>query len=86
MNKFSLIIPCYSNKKILIETNKIIFLNKRVKFDAILIDNGSSDKTREELIKAKNNKDIPNLQIILIDNNIGFGMQLKKVIRKAKMI
>ena len=85
MNKFSLIIPCYNEQKNINEiTNKIIFLNKRVKFDAILIDNGSSDKTREELIKAKNNKDIPNLQIILIDSNIGFGNAIKKGIKESK--
>ena len=83
MNKFSLIIPCYNEQKNINEiTNKIIYLNKRVKFDAILIDNGSSDKTREELIKAKNNKDIPNLQIILLV----LVMQSNKVLRKAKMI
>lgn len=84
MNKFSLIIPCYNEQKNINEiTNKILFLNKRIKFDTILIDNGSSDKTREELIKAKN-KDIPNLQIILIDSNIGFGNAIKKGIKESK--
>lgn len=85
MNKFTLIIPCYNEQKNINEiTNKIIFLSKRVKFDAILVDNGSTDKTREELIKARKNKDIPNLQIIFIDSNIGFGNAIKKGIKESK--
>ena len=85
MSKFSLIIPCYNEQKNIDEIiKKIIFLNEHVKFDAILIDNGSTDKTREELIKAKNNKDITNLQIIFIDNNIGFGNAIKNGIKESK--
>ena len=85
MNKFSLIIPCYNEQNNIDElTNQIIYLNKRVSFDAILIDNGSNDETRKELIKVRENKKIKNLELVFIDKNIGFGNAIKKGILKSR--
>ena len=67
--KILLIIPSYNEEKnILCTYNKIIEYNKKnnIKFDIIVIDDGSKDKTRE--ICKKNN--IPHISLI---QNLGIG-------------
>ena len=84
MNKFSLIIPCYNEyKNIEGLIKQIKKLGKSIKFETIIVENGSSDQTRSELIKIKKKRVISNLKIILINKNKGFGYAIKKAIAKS---
>lgn len=83
MVEFSLIVPCYNEEKnILHLSKKIILLSKYIKFETILIDNGSIDNTSSEIIKLK--KKINNLKLIFIKKNQGFGYAIKKGITASK--
>lgn len=69
--EYSLVIPCYNEEKNipkLLKRSRKLFILKN--FEMILVNNGSSDKTRDLFFKIKK---IKNLRLINIKNNIGFG-------------
>ena len=82
-NFFSLIIPCYNESLNIPKLFKQIYINqKKIRFETIVIDNGSTDNSLK--IIKKHEKKIKNLKIIKIKKNIGFGHAIKKGILKSK--
>ena len=81
--KFSLIIPCYNEEKnisYLIKKLKKFIINKS--YEVILVDNGSSDNTYNNLVFETKNYD--NFQILKIDINEGYGNGILKGLQIAK--
>jgi len=80
---FSLVIPCFNeanNLPILMEKCKKVLENKDN--EIVLVDNGSTDNS-ESILKAY--LDIyPNLKIVKIENNIGYGNGILKGLKAAK--
>lgn len=69
---FSLIIPCYNEKDnlpFLFEKLENILKNNLI--EIVLVDNGSNDGSIETIKKYKLN--FPNLKVLKIDNNEGYG-------------
>ena len=78
---FSLIIPCYNEiKKIPILIHKYREFLKSKNNELILVDNGSTDRTKYYFNKIKKK----NIKKIYIKKNIGFGNGIKKGLSKAK--
>jgi len=80
---FSLVIPCFNeanNLPILIEKCKKVLENKDN--EIVLVDNGSTDNS-ESILKAYLNI-YPNLKIVKIENNIGYGNGILKGLKAAK--
>tara|TARA_B100000989_G_scaffold222352_1_gene169967 strand:+ start:188 stop:901 length:714 start_codon:yes stop_codon:yes gene_type:complete len=80
-NKISIIVPCYNEK----ETIKIIIdkiYNTEIeKFEVIVVDDNSTDGSKEIIEKLKNN--LSNLQTIYHDQNFGKGEAIKNGIIKS---
>ncbi len=79
MMKISVIIPVYNEEKTLLEILKKVQkvpLNKEV----IIIDDGSTDKTREILMKIKEK----NVKILFHPKNVGKGGAIRTGIKEAK--
>ena len=80
---FSLVIPCFNeanNLPSLMEKCKKVLENKDN--EIILVDNGSTDNS-ESILKAY--LDIyPNLKIVKIENNIGYGNGILKGLEAAR--
>ena len=82
-NFFSLIIPCYNESLNIPKLFKQIYINqKKIRFETIVIDNGSTDNSLK--IIKKHRKKVKNLKVIKIKKNIGFGHAIKKGILKSK--
>ena len=80
---FSLVIPCFNeanNLPILMEKCKKVLENKDN--EIVLVDNGSTDNS-ESIFKAYLNI-YPNLKIVKIENNIGYGNGILKGLKVAK--
>ena len=80
---FSLVIPCFNeanNLPSLMEKCKKVLENKDN--EIILVDNGSTDNS-ESILKAYLNI-YPNLKIVKIENNIGYGNGILKGLKAAK--
>ena len=80
--KLSLVIPCYNEEENLPQlTKKIDVLNKNRFVQIILVDNGSSDGTRDYLNKysKKNNQ----IKIVKINKNLGYGHGIIEGLKKA---
>ena len=85
MTKFTLIIPCYNEEKNIQKlATQISNLKRFVRFDTILVNNGSIDNTKIELESLKKKNKIKKLNIINIKKNIGFGNAVKKGVLKSK--
>ncbi|HCT29684.1 MAG TPA: glycosyltransferase [Bacteroidales bacterium] len=75
MPKISFIIPCYYNEKNILITKEELINNenlfpKNLSFEYILVDDGSKDKTLEELLKFKN--EFPDkVKVIKLSGNFG---------------
>ena len=81
--KLSVIIPCYNEREllpILLEKVRKVKLNFRVKKEIILIDDFSTDGTREYVKKLK----ISGIKKILHEKNKGKGAAVKSGIKVAK--
>ena len=78
MNKYSLIIPCYNCSEF-IEKNIIKLIRKlnnfNIKYEIILIDDGSTDKTLEILKKINLN----NKKIKILKNNFNIGKSFSSI-------
>ena len=85
MNKYSLIIPCYNCSQF-IEKNIIKLIRKlnnfKIKYEIILIDDGSTDKTLEILKKI--NLNFKEIKILKNNFNIGKSFSSIKGIKISK--
>lgn len=75
MPKISLIIPCYFNEANISVTTSEIIANEKlfppeVEFEYIMVDDGSKDKTFDELIKFKN-KFPEKIKLLKLAGNVG---------------
>ena len=78
----SIIIPCYNEEKNIPDLyNRCKNYINNSKYELILVDNGSGDKTK--LLLKKNFKYFKNTKIISIKKNIGFGNAIKIGIKKS---
>ena len=71
MNYYSIVIPTFNDENII--KKKIILLNKKlkklaVKYEIIIINDGSTDKTYSELLKISRK-----YKLVLINNKINRG-------------
>mgnify|MGYP001269819565 FL=1 len=77
----SLLIPAYNEEQSIIDTiesAKLLFKNLKVKdFEIIVINDGSTDKTKEYASKT-------GVKIITHPQNLGYGFSLKNGIKNAK--
>ena len=80
--KYSIIIPCY-NEEMNIKNLVIKLENTYCKnpIEWILVENGSRDNTRAEMLKETNNKE--DFKIVFIDENKGYGYGLQQGMKKA---
>lgn len=82
MSKVSLIIPCYNEEKnikpLFSEVSK---LQKKIKLEVIIVDNGSRDRTFKKIFLYK--KKVNNLKVVRIKINKGFGHGVKAGIKKS---
>lgn len=80
IKKVSIIIPCYNEKLTILKTvKKIIGVKiKNIKKEIIIIDDGSTDGTKFELKKLKNNK---NIIVITKRVNEGKGAGIKSALK-----
>ena len=79
--KLSIIIPCYNEEKNIPILLKRIDSIKNKDFEIIIVNNGSKDETKNLL---NNISFDPNLSIINLDRNFGYGGGILKGINKAK--
>jgi glycosyltransferase involved in cell wall biosynthesis len=80
---FSLIIPCYNESLNIPKLFKQIQLNqKKIEFETIVIDNGSTDNSLK--IINLNKKLIKKFKLINVKKNIGFGHAVKLGMVKSK--
>ena len=83
----SLIIPCFNEqenlKKLLKKLNSLLGTYSNEKIELVLVDNGSTDSSREIIKKSDlylNNK----INLVKIDNNIGYGNGVYNGIKSSK--
>ena len=83
----SLIIPCFNEqenlKKLLKKLNFLLGTYSNEKIELVLVDNGSTDSSREIIKKSDlylNNK----INLVKIDNNIGYGNGVYNGIKSSK--
>ncbi len=85
MNELSIVIPCYNEAENIFPLFKKIeeLLKKNHNIEIIIVDNGSTDKTNDNIIKSSLYK---NNQITLkeIDKNIGYGYGIMNGVYLAK--
>jgi len=82
-NNFSLIIPCYNESLNIPKLFKQIQFNqKKIDFETIIIDNGSTDNSLK--IINHNKKLIKKFKLIRIKKNIGFGHAVKLGMIRSK--
>ncbi len=82
MSNISLIIPCYNEEKNIKPLfEQVKKLQKKIALEFIVVNNGSEDKTEEEINIHK--KKIKYIKVVKIKKNIGFGHGVKKGIKKS---
>ena len=81
MNLLTIVIPCYNEREslpLLIE--KLNDLSEKINF--IIVDNGSTDQSKEYLEKIKNS--LNNIDIFFIKTNKGYGHGIFKALNSIK--
>ena len=76
----SVIIPVYNEVNSIAELLRLV-QNSPVEKEIILVDDGSTDGTREELVKAAR---APNITLILHEGNHGKGAAIRTGLRHAR--
>ena len=82
--KFSIVIPCYNefaNLGTLI--NYILPLVNDYELECILVENGSTDKSRE-YFKSKIDGKYSNIKIVYVDKNKGYGFGIQQGLKLSK--
>ena len=83
VNNLSVLIPCYNEKETIIsvidKVQSLKFINKEI----IIVDDGSSDGTRELLRERLNAKKQLNEKIIFHDRNSGKGAAIKTALKNV---
>lgn len=80
--KVSIIIPVYNQEDLLIRALESI--PKRDDIEIIVIDDGSTDKTWDNLLKYRNESDFLNLICLYNEKNMGVGYTVNKGYDNAK--
>ena len=84
----SLVLPCYNEEKnITLICDEFLELPlQKYNAELILVNNGSSDETKSEIIKAINSNNSKNISIKLvnIENNVGYGGGIAEGLKTAK--
>ncbi len=87
MSNISVVIPVYNeenNISSLFNFVKDLSLKKSIINELVLIENGSTDKTRDQIIKLTSRFKELNLIKIYVENNLGFGGGIKKGLEQSK--
>ena len=83
VNNLSVLIPCYNEKETIIsvidKVQSLKFINKEI----IIVDDGSTDGTRELLRERLNAKKQVNEKIIFHDRNSGKGAAIKTALKNV---
>ena len=90
IKSLSIIIPFFNEKErvksSLIEIKKFIKKNRKIKIEVLLVDDGSTDNTKEKILsifkKLKVNK--KSFRILSLPRNQGKGKSLQKGVSKMK--
>ncbi|MFH0863614.1 MAG: glycosyltransferase family 2 protein [Candidatus Gottesmanbacteria bacterium] len=82
MVNLSIIIPSYNTKQLLVDCINSIYKETKTTFEVIVIDNGSTDGTVEE-IKKLSNSEIKGLKLIENHENLGFAKSVNQGIKEA---
>jgi len=84
----SLVLPCYNEEKnITLICDEFLELPlQKYNAELILVNNGSSDETKSEIIKSINRNNSKNISIKLvnIENNVGYGGGIAEGLKIAK--
>lgn len=83
MNSLSVIIPCYNAEKFIASNIKRLInkvQNKKILYEIILVNDGSTDNTLHELRKLKKKR----LKIISYKKNLGKSYAIRKALKIAK--
>jgi len=68
--KFGIVIPCFNEEKNLSKLiEECAFLAKEMRYQFVLVDNGSSDNSQETLSRVNN----PSIKTMRIEENAGYG-------------
>ena len=80
----SLVIPCYNEEGNLdgLSRRLEIVLEKLATLDVILVDNGSTDSTRSQIVQIA--KQLPRTSVTLVNQNKGYGHGIKAGLLTAK--
>ena len=82
--KASLVIPCYNEEGNLDGLSQRLetVLEKLATLDVILVDNGSTDSTRSQIVQIA--KQLPRTSVTLVNQNMGYGHGIKAGLLTAK--
>ena len=87
MKSFSIIIPVFNEEKtigLLLDKVMKVNLPNKIEKDIIIVDDGSTDNTREVLKDYLDKNKIQNIQLILQEQNRGKGVAIHTGIKLAK--
>lgn len=76
----SIIMPCYNSEKHIMESTKSVIKQTYDKWELIIVDDCSTDSSREILNKIKD----PRVKLIFLNENVGAGTARNKAIEHAR--
>lgn len=81
--RFSIIIPCYNERKNIDKLiSRIMPLQNQYDLEYVLVENGSQDDSRDYFMQNIEGH-FPNIEIVYVDTNQGYGYGIQKGIEKA---